>query len=522
MRRNNEDIDLGNGRKKVKKSYQAYEMNMSPAARRKQIKGKRRGEEYMTKEFRIDMSDAEILEAWNSFGDDEWTQSLRTQVEHDQERWYHTEHNAKRLIHMEEDSEYGKGRSGVHVERRVNQYKGETPAANRRRQRIQKNSRGAVDLQNKSRKQVKKDVVGMLLNNIQIILTVVFLAALLLVNLLPWTWVTIIAVVLLGIAMWNRASQSKRFRHRGFGKFCSVCISSGLVVGAYYCVMILSLLISISGKNESALKLNRDVYSVYISGIDVYGEVEQSSRSDVNLISTVNPKTGQVLLTTTPRDYYVEIPGVTNGEKDKLTHAGNYGIETSMDTLERIYDEPIDFFIRVNFTSFIDIVNTLGGVTVYSDIAFTTSDEAGGGIVIQEGENHLTGEEALAFSRERYNLPDGDVQRGKNQQRMLEAIIREIMSPMTVFKLSDLLECIAGEVETNMTTSQLQQCSRGVLGNALTMNLYSVAAEGYQDRAMCYSYPDKSLYVTIPDQGSVDQIMGYMDTVAIGENLPEE
>ena len=522
MRKNNEDIDTSSSRKKVKKSYQAYEMNMSPAARRKQIKGKRRGEEYMTEEFRIDMSDADMLEAWNSFGDDEWTHSLRTKVERDQERWHHTEHNAKRLIHMEEDSEYGNGRSGVYVERRVDRYEGETPAVSRRRQRMQENSRGTVDLQNKSRKQDKKDMVGILLNHIQIILTGVFLVALLLVNLLPWVWVGSVAAVLLGIAMWNRLSQSKRFRHRGFGKFCSICISAGLVLGTYYCVMILSLLINISGENESTLKLNRDVYSVYISGIDVYGEVEQSSRSDVNLIGTMNPMTGQALLTTTPRDYYVEIPGVTNGEKDKLTHAGNYGIETSMATLESIYDEPIDFFIRVNFTSFIDIVNTLGGVTVYSDIAFTTSAEAGVEVAIQEGENHLNGEEALAFARERYNLSDGDVQRGKNQQRMLEAIIREIMSPMTVFKLSDLLECIAGEVETNMTTSQLQQCSRGVLGNASTMNLYSVAAEGYQDRAMCYSYPDKSLYVTIPDQSSVDQIVGYMDTVAAGENLPEE
>lgn len=155
------------------------------------------------------------------------------------------------------------------------------------------------------------------------------------------------------------------------------------------------------GGNASDDSLTKEPFTVYISGIDVYGDVSQTSRSDVNIIAVVNPNTNQILLVTTPRDYYVEIPGISKGQEDKLTHAGIYGIDASMATLGALYETDINYYVRLNFTSLIEIVDILGGVDVYSDMSFSTGWESGYEMDVQEGWNHFNGEQALAFSRER-------------------------------------------------------------------------------------------------------------------------
>ena len=187
----------------------------------------------------------------------------------------------------------------------------------------------------------------------------------------------------------------------------------------------------------------QEPFSVYISGIDVYGEIQQTSRSDVNIIATVNPKTHQILLVTTPRDYYVPIPGVSGGKDDKLTHAGTYGVDVSMETLEDLYETEIPFFARINFTSLIDIVDHLDGVDVYSEYAFTTSKNSEHVMDVQQGINHLDGEEALAFSRERENVPGGDNQRGKNQQAVITAMIKKMISPQMLMKANSIIDDVS-------------------------------------------------------------------------------
>ena len=146
-------------------------------------------------------------------------------------------------------------------------------------------------------------------------------------------------------------------------------------------------------------------FNVYISGIDVSGPVATNSRSDVNIIMTVNPNTKKILLTTTPRDYYVQIPDISGEQRDKLTHAGIYGVDASMKTLEQLYGIDISYYARVNFSSLVKIVDTLGGVDVDSDFEFDAQ-----GYHFQKGMNHLDGDQALAFSRERYSFEDGDNQ----------------------------------------------------------------------------------------------------------------
>lgn len=264
----------------------------------------------------------------------------------------------------------------------------------------------------------------------------------------------------------------------------------------------------------------QDPFSVYISGIDVYGEIEQTSRSDVNIIATVNPKTHQILLITTPRDYYVPIPGISGGEGDKLTHAGTYGVDVSMETLENLYETEIPFFARINFTSMIDIVDHLGGVDVYSEYEFRTSRNSEHVMDVQQGINHFNGEEALAFSRERENVPGGDNQRGKNQQAVITAMIKKMISPQMLVKANSIIDSVSGNVETNMSQEQIQSLIKTQLNKGGSWNIYSVAAEGTGGKDICYSAASSGpLYVTYPDEMSIANIQDLINRVEEGEVL---
>lgn len=260
-------------------------------------------------------------------------------------------------------------------------------------------------------------------------------------------------------------------------------------------------------------------FTVYISGIDIYGNVEDSSRSDVNIIATVNPTTHQILLVTTPRDYYVEIPGISGGMKDKLTHAGNYGVDVSIDTLEELYQVSIPFYGRLNFTSFINIIDILGGVDVESEYAFTTGTDAGAVVEIQEGTNHLDGQEALAFARERHALVDGDNQRGKNQEALITAMIKKMVSPSMIVKAADILDEAADSVETNMSMKQIRALIKQQLSDHSDWQIYSMAADGIGGQEMCYSTGSQYLYVTIPNEDTVVEIADMINKVEAGEMI---
>lgn len=260
-------------------------------------------------------------------------------------------------------------------------------------------------------------------------------------------------------------------------------------------------------------------FSVYLSGIDVYGDISKQSRSDVNIIATVNPQTHQILLVTTPRDYYVPIPEVSYGEPDKLTHAGNYGIDASMRTLSELYDVELPFYARVNFTSLIEIVDILGGLDVKSEYEFTTSTASGKVVDVKEGMNHFDGKEALAFARERKKVPGGDNQRGKDQQAVITAMIKKIVSPSMLLKANNIIEKVSDNVETNMSQEQLQALIKRQLSVGGSWSIKSVAAEGTGASRACYSSGSQPLYVTIPDETSIQMIQEEIDKVLAGETL---
>lgn len=258
-----------------------------------------------------------------------------------------------------------------------------------------------------------------------------------------------------------------------------------------------------------------EAFSVYISGIDVYGAITTNSRSDVNIIATVNPETHQILLVTTPRDSYLEFQGVTGELKDKLTHAGIYGVDVSVATLEQLYDTEIEFYTRVNFTSLVNMVDALGGITVYSEQAFQSShiDE----LYVVEGYNDFTGEEALAFSRERYNVDGGDYQRGENQQEVVRAMIEKVTSPSIITGASQLLESVSGNIDTNMSTDQIQTLIKNQIDDGLSWDIIMMSAEGTGGSEMCYSYSGGELFVTYLSDESVAEISEAIQKVLNGE-----
>lgn len=202
-------------------------------------------------------------------------------------------------------------------------------------------------------------------------------------------------------------------------------------------------------------------FNVLISGNDSFGSLDENSRSDVDMLVTINPVTSTILLTSIPRDSYVK--EVCNdyacnyGVYDKLTHTGIYGVDTTKDTIENLLDIDINYVYRVNFTSMIDIVDALGGVdvTVPEGMAvskfYTNSNLEG----VHEGENHLDGKRALAYSRERKAYLDGDLQRARNQQQVLQAMFKKATSPEIIKNYTSLLKALIGAFDTNMTTKEI-------------------------------------------------------------------
>lgn len=262
-------------------------------------------------------------------------------------------------------------------------------------------------------------------------------------------------------------------------------------------------------------------FNVYISGIDLYGQISQTSRSDVNIIATVNPLTKRILLTSTPRDYFVPLYGekgksVSGGAPDKLTHAGIYGVDCSINTLEKLYDIDIDYYVRVNFTSLKKIVDILGGVEVYSDYDFISDwgpHGAGTHYKFKKGYNKVNGKKALAFCRERHHFANGDYQRGRNHQHMIEAVLNKALSPKILQDFSQLLKESKKMFQTSMSTKKIVSLCNMQLNDMATWKISYANAEGTGAKKVTYSMPSQLLYVCIPDYSSVNKISRKIDKV---------
>ena len=276
--------------------------------------------------------------------------------------------------------------------------------------------------------------------------------------------------------------------------------------------------ISIKVKSGVVIKdvdVTKEPFNIYISGIDIYGDISSISRSDVNMIVTVNPNTSQVLLTSIPRDYYVRLHG-TSGYKDKLTHAGLYGIDMSITTLEDLLDIDINYYIRVNFTTLISMVDSIGGIDIYSDTSFTAHTNHS--CTYEMGMNHLNGSCALAFSRERYAYKEGDRHRVENQQAVITAILNKILSSKTlVTKYTGILHSLEGSFQTNMPQKKIYSLVNMQLDKMPSWDINNYSLNGRDSRNYTYSYSNSTLYVMEPDYTTVVKGKKLIDILMEGE-----
>ncbi|MDO4780788.1 MAG: LCP family protein [Candidatus Saccharibacteria bacterium] len=241
-------------------------------------------------------------------------------------------------------------------------------------------------------------------------------------------------------------------------------------------------------------------FNLYVSGSDTKGPLAAASRSDVNIIISVNPVARRIHITTIPRDSYVAIAGGGRGQKDKLTHASIYGIDSSQATLEQLLETRIDAYVRINFTSFTKVIDYIGGVTVHNPVAFRAYD----GRMFAEGDITLTGAEALSFARERKSLEGGDIDRGKNQLRIVEAVIHKLLTRQSL-AVDDALQTLGKSLQTNMSEATLHQLIGDQIGKQWTVTSSSLRGRGQTGGLPSYAMPGYQLYMYVLDERSVQE-----------------
>lgn len=265
--------------------------------------------------------------------------------------------------------------------------------------------------------------------------------------------------------------------------------------------------------------VSEDVMTIYISGIDTYGGINLRSRSDVNMLVTVNKKNHEILLTSIPRDYYVQLHD-TYGYKDKLTHAGIYGVNMSVQTIQDFMGIDINYYVRVNFSTLEAVVNSIGGVDVYSDLTFRPLHHKA--VVIKQGMNHMDGKTALAFARERYAYQDGDRHRVRNQQEVLKAIISKATSDVSILtRYTTLLNNVSGYFQTNVDMNEVAKIVKIQLDEMPSWTIKQYSLDGTGSKQPTHSMGATPLYVMIPNQDTVNTGSRYINGMTKGKTFKE-
>lgn len=263
------------------------------------------------------------------------------------------------------------------------------------------------------------------------------------------------------------------------------------------------------GDSSSKYTVENGIFNVMISGIDTAGSIRNVGRSDANIIVTINTNTHEVLLTSIPRDYYVTLH--SKQAKDKLTHSGIYGINETVTTVEDLLDIDINYYVRVNFSTVVELVDTLGGIEVYSDYDFTR-----GNYHFNKGYNYIYGDAALVFSRERHAFAAGDNQRVKNQQHVIEAIMKKVLNSSTILtKYTSILNALEDNFQTNIEQNEISTLV-DKLNNMSSWSIKSNSLVGTGASRTTYSLGNVYSYVMIPDSDSVDEAKAEIKEV-IGE-----
>ena len=373
---------------------------------------------------------------------------------------------------------------------------------------------------------------GMVLLVLQAILSLAALVQLWRTQMLPVLYLVIITALL--VLLWLLVRKCLASRSGAVvARVLSVLLCAALAVGCVWAQQGLTALDSMTSgllTGAEANKITKEPFVVYLSGVDNRGELTEKARSDVNILAVVNPTTKQAALINTPRDYYVDLAGTDS--KDKLTHAGLYGVETSMATLGNLYGVNVEHYLRINFAGFINIIDAIGGVDVYSDQAFTSVGSPGyyDPTTFVAGWNHLDGKAALAFARERHAFASGDIQRGINQMKVIDAMLNKIKSPALLMGFSKIMDAAADCFVTSFSQDQISALVRMQLSDFAEWDIESYTVTGTSSSSTkCYSAKGQKLYVMKPDDASVSKaremiasVLGGEGTVADTTQKPEK
>ena len=361
---------------------------------------------------------------------------------------------------------------------------------------------------------------GSVLLIVQAILSVAAFIQLCRTQMLPTLYLVIIAALL--VLFWLLVKRCQEYKAPGtVSRVFSVFLCAMLAVGCVWAQQGLAALDNVTSgliSGAEANKITKEPFVLYLSGVDNRGELTEKARSDVNILAVVNPTTKRVALINTPRDYYVDLAGTDS--KDKLTHAGLYGVETSMATLGNLYGIQVDHYIRIDFSGFISIIDAVGGVDVYSDQAFTSVGSPGyyDPTTFAEGWNHLDGKSALAFARERHAFASGDIQRGINQMKVIDAMANKLKSPTVLMSFSKLMDAVSNCFVTSLSQEQISALVRMQLGDLANWDIESCSVTGSSGKSsQCYSAKGQSLYVMKPDESSVSKAKELIASVLGGE-----
>ena len=373
---------------------------------------------------------------------------------------------------------------------------------------------------------------GRILLGLQGILSAAALIQLWRTQMLPALYLIILAALL--ALLWLLVKRCQEYNVPGkVSRVFSVFLCAAMAMGCIWAQQGLSALGNMTSgllTGAEANKITKEPFVIYLSGVDTRGELTENARSDVNILAAVNPATKRVALINTPRDYYVDLAGTDS--KDKLTHAGLYGVETSMATLGGLYGVSVDHYIRINFAGFIQIIDALGGVDVYSDQAFTSVGSPGyyDPTTFVEGWNHLDGKSALAFARERHAFASGDIQRGINQMKVIDAMLNKIKSPALLMGFSKIMDAASDCFVTSFSQDQISALVRMQLSDLAEWEIESYTVTGSSSSSTkCYSAKGQKLYVMKPDDASVNKakemiasVLGGEDSVADTTQKPEK
>ena len=300
-----------------------------------------------------------------------------------------------------------------------------------------------------------------------------------------------------------------------------ICLTVGAMTGSFFAMELGSSLDSMFGEGEVPLtaapqKPHEEPFIVYLGGSDTRSSKLTKGRNDVNILAVVNPNTKQLLLVNTPRDYYVSNPA-GDGAKDKLAHCGLYGLENAKEALSQLYGLPVAYGAVINFKGFEALIDAIGGVTVYSDTAFTTTV---GGYRIQQGANTLNGAQALAFARERSKVAGGDNTRGRNQMQVIAAMVRQLSVGNVLSRWREILDSLEGMFATDMPLGDITKLLTNEMDDLGDWEIFSAAVTGVGGTDYNWSSGGKA-YVMYPDE-SVDRVAEQMKRVMNGERMTDE